>query len=310
MDNWGTVDVFSSPNPTHSAEISISSRILNSTAGDIMYVALLVSECGCQDDPVPQFGAIQSELEWPNVMQWQEAKEFSCIPQYQTTPMRWRPFGDEDFRKFSDFFYTIGRDDCSNPGGYCNGHLRPNTEYSLIIRTFTRHGFSDSAVIRFQTDGLIALSMIIGIVTGCLLIAFIVGLFIARRSNSLHKWNNDLLNSDETVPDVDLKKFSDHYISMMRNSKENLTKEFKLLNAVTLEKDFSMAAAKQNETKNRYVNIVPCKFQHTMVKNLISEVIQRISLTDDMNRVLLNVEEGETEYINASYISVSIPFIN
>ncbi|XP_059608712.1 receptor-type tyrosine-protein phosphatase beta [Phlebotomus argentipes] len=281
MDNWGTVDVFSSPNPTHSAEICISSQVLNSTAGDILFVALLVSEHGCQDDPVPQFGALGSETNWPAVMRWQEAMEFSCIPQYQTTPIRWRP-SDSDFREISEFLYTIGREDCDDSQGYCNGHLRPDTNYSVIVRTFTRHGFSDSAVIHFRTDALVALTTIISIVTSCLLVAFIVGLVIAKRSNSLAKWNTDnLMNNGEIVPDVELKKFSDHYIAMMRNCKENLTKEFKLLNAVTMEKDFSMAAAKQNETKNRYVNIIPY----------------------DMNRVLLNIEDGESEYINASFVS-------
>uniref|UniRef100_A0A1L8DL57 protein-tyrosine-phosphatase n=2 Tax=Nyssomyia neivai TaxID=330878 RepID=A0A1L8DL57_9DIPT len=274
IENWATIDVFSSPNPTRSADVTVSPSIFNSTSGDIVFVALLVSEHGCQDDPKPRYGVIESESCSMAVMRWQEAIEFSCIPQYQTTCIRWPP-GE----KTTDFIYTIGQDDCEDAEGFCNGHLRPNTEYSVVIRTFTSHGFSDSAVMRFRTDALVALTVIIGIVTGCLLVAFIVGLFIAKRT--MLKWSTDDMMSDDAVPNVELKKFSDHYIGLMRNSKENLTKEFKLLNSVSMEQDFSMAAAKHNETKNRYVNIVPY----------------------DMNRVLLSTEDGETEYINASYIS-------
>uniref|UniRef100_A0A7G3AVK5 protein-tyrosine-phosphatase n=1 Tax=Lutzomyia longipalpis TaxID=7200 RepID=A0A7G3AVK5_LUTLO len=280
IENWATINVFSSPNPTRSADVAISEKLFNSSAGEIISVALLVSECGCQDDPKPLYGVVESDSCSMAVMRWQEAIDFACIPQYQTTCIRWPPNFEKS--EAGEFIFTIGQDDCEDAEGFCNGHLRPNTEYSVVIRTFTRHGFSDSAVMHFRTDALVALAVIIGIVTGCLLVAFIVGLFIAKRSNSLLKWStDDMMSSDDGVPDVELKKFSDHYIGMMRNSKENLTKEFKLLNAVTMEKDFSMAAAKHNETKNRYVNIVPY----------------------DMNRVLLSTEDGETEYINASYIT-------
>lgn len=72
---------------------------------------------------------------------------------------------------------------------------------------------------------------------------------------------------------------------MTANKNEKLIKEYKTIEADTaILENYSFNAARQNSAKNRYSNIHP--FDH--------------------NRVVLSMDDGDTDYINASYIDVSI----
>lgn len=71
---------------------------------------------------------------------------------------------------------------------------------------------------------------------------------------------------------------------MTQNDNEKIKEEFKAINfySETLDKPF--IASKANENLNRYINIYPF----------------------DYNRVVLNHDEYENDYINASYVDVSL----
>lgn len=72
---------------------------------------------------------------------------------------------------------------------------------------------------------------------------------------------------------------------MTANKNEKLIKEYKTIEADTaILENYSFNAARQNSAKNRYSNIHP--FDH--------------------NRVVLSMDDGDTDYINASHIDVSM----
>lgn len=87
------------------------------------------------------------------------------------------------------------------------------------------------------------------------------------------------------IDEINGKNFTERYNEMTANRNEKLIKEYKTIEADTaILENYSFNAARQNSAKNRYSNIHP--FDH--------------------NRVVLSMDDGDTDYINASYIDVSI----
>jgi hypothetical protein len=81
-----------------------------------------------------------------NVSSWYEVYERDCMHQYRTTETHWDPFVDGVLG-----VYTIGIENCTDQMEHCNGPLRANTNYSLMVRAFTKSGYSDTAPIFFKT---------------------------------------------------------------------------------------------------------------------------------------------------------------
>lgn len=74
-----------------------------------------------------------------------------------------------------------------------------------------------------------------------------------------------------------------HYNELTLNKNEKLLKEFKTIDNTLPVGNMIHNAAKQNPSKNRYSNILPF----------------------DFNRVILSTADGDSDYINASFIDVS-----
>lgn len=157
ISDWGNVQIKEAANPTKNAQIIIMESMMKSDAGDIVYAAILLSERNCQPDPVPQSAV---SFDWPDLATWKEASLVSCIPQYQTTPIRWNPLQTSRNLRSSDPYestifiqYLVGTADCetSRTSDYCNGPLKPGTPYAAILRVFTESGFSDTQPIYFRT---------------------------------------------------------------------------------------------------------------------------------------------------------------
>lgn len=87
--NWGYIDTTQAPNPTTTAFVSVDSWVLQSDEGDISWMAILISELGCQDDPVPKSEILEEGDEWPFTLKWHEVYDKECVPQYQATPKQW-----------------------------------------------------------------------------------------------------------------------------------------------------------------------------------------------------------------------------
>ncbi|XP_052903266.1 phosphatidylinositol phosphatase PTPRQ [Anopheles moucheti] len=300
-EEWFNVDVFEAPNPTNTARIRLGNVTLTSDFGTVSYMALLISERLCQQDPLPSTAFIDNseEPQWPEVPDWYRATNMRCVEQYQTTPRFWNPMtarSTGEDRRSGGIEYVVGKDSCQGWGeskvqDYCNGPLKPGTEYALIVRIFSRSGYTDTEMQVFRTDSLIKVGLIVSAVIGCLLLAFILGLVIVWRKQRL------LLPAQQTgrapteePSDIPMKNFPAQFDELFHANREKVSKEFQAINYYSdfaLQETVSFQSARENERKNRYINILPF----------------------DTNRVLLDsnddeedIESGANDYINASFI--------
>ncbi|XP_075165181.1 protein tyrosine phosphatase 52F [Haematobia irritans] len=272
------VEAHQNSNPSKIAVVRFPAEILSSDYGTILYVALLLSQKNCNQEPELKFGAMDTAMNWPNVKSWGEVygnRNSDCIEQYQTTPVRWKPT-DSNSRSTNEIEFVIGTDDCAGTTRICNGPLKPDTEYDLVIRLFTKSGYNDAALLDFRTEALIELTIILAGVSSCLLLAFVAGfvyLWITKRI----KWQRESGHGiEDSFGDIASKKFAIFYNDLSKP--EKIAREFKELTAVAL--DLSYSASEMGYNKNRYADIFPY----------------------DKNRVILDIDADGSDYINASFI--------
>ncbi|XP_052873215.1 tyrosine-protein phosphatase 10D [Anopheles cruzii] len=289
-EEWFKVDVFDAPNPTNTARILLGSISLTSDIGSIRYVALLVSERICQSDPQPRtdFINVAGESQWPEVPDWHRVYNMRCTEQYQTTPKFWNPMQRLVRGETSAVEFVVGEERCDTGKEYCNGPLKPGTDYALVVRIFSRTGYTDSNLQFFRTDSLILVGLITGSIVACCVLAFVSGLVILwRRQRLLSPAQLAGRTPSEEPSDIPLKNFPNQYDELFQSNREKVSKEFQAINYfadTVLQETVSQQSARENERKNRYVNILPF----------------------DSNRVQLDghdeVEGDANDYINASYI--------
>ncbi|XP_058828821.1 tyrosine-protein phosphatase 10D isoform X2 [Topomyia yanbarensis] len=293
--NWGTVNVLDAPNPTRTARISLSDIIFNSSSGSIKHVALLLSERHCQEDPTPKRNL---SIGWPDLPSWLDVAPLRCTAQYQTTPKQWNPVSgsqpvlvQNQTRTPMAVDYVIGNESCQDGSEYCNGPLKPGTEYALIVRIFTNSGFSDSALQFFQTDSLIQLTLIVSTILVCLLVAFFLGIVVLWRSHKLIVSTQMVVRSPNDEPsDIPLKSFSGIYEELIQSNREKITKEYQAINYFSeqlVNETVTFFVAKENEKKNRYLGILPYDGN-------------RVPL--DFDDLVGDEDEEVNDYINASFI--------
>uniref|UniRef100_A0A182PEP1 protein-tyrosine-phosphatase n=1 Tax=Anopheles epiroticus TaxID=199890 RepID=A0A182PEP1_9DIPT len=294
QEEWFNVDVFEAPNPTNTARIVLGNMTLTSDFGSVRYMALLISERLCQQDPEPETKLIDStgEMKWPPVNDWYRANRMPCAVQYQTTPKFWNPMQRSLLREApTPIEYVVGQESCDTGQDFCNGPLKPGTEYALVVRIFSRSGYTDTQMQVFRTDSLIKVGLIVSAVVACLLVAFIGGLFVVWRKQRLLLPAQQMRGAPVEEPaDIPVKNFPQQYDELFLPNREKVSKEFQAINYFSdfaLQETVSFQCARENERKNRYINILPF----------------------DANRVLLDSndddEEGENganDYINASFI--------
>ncbi|KFB37699.1 AGAP011650-PA-like protein [Anopheles sinensis] len=228
---------------------------------------------------------------------WHGVINTPCVKQYQTTPVRWNPMTTAS-RSDDPIEYVIGREqcneekchgeECNDKNQYCNGPLKPGTEYALVVRVFSRSAYSDSPFRSFRTDSLIQVGLIISTVVASLLLAFIGGLLVLwRKQRLLLPTQLSGRTPTEEPSDIPLKNFPNQYDELFQSNREKVGKEFQAINYfcdTVLVETVTFFSARENERKNRYVNILPF----------------------DSNRVLLDSEENEelnaNDYINASFV--------
>lgn len=174
------VSAYETNQPTSSAIVRLPADVLNSESGNISYIALLLSQKSCAGIPELKFDVLGSEG-WPSVASWDEVGG-DCIYQYQTTPYKWQPvLSTRAAREYSDseIVFTIGEDKCPDvTKRYCNGPLKADTEYNMVVRLFTSSGYNDAALLEFKTDAAIKVTLILVSVVSCLLLAFVLGLVV------------------------------------------------------------------------------------------------------------------------------------
>ena len=90
-------------------------------------------------------------------------------------------------------------------------------------------------------------------------------------------------NPNEEPMDVSLRNFPIHYEMMIANNFEKIENEYARINDFSSNLKKSNVASRSNEKLNRYLNIFPY----------------------DSTRVVLDTDEYDSDYINASKIDVS-----
>lgn len=125
-------------NPTKNAVLLVPKSVFESPAGDILYLAVLVAESGCQELPERQRQVMNMTSMWPNVSSWSETRADECTRQYQATPSRYSsPVPQEPGAAASVHIY-IGTENCEEDNRttteYCNGPLKPGTGCACSAR--------------------------------------------------------------------------------------------------------------------------------------------------------------------------------
>ncbi|XP_015930334.2 tyrosine-protein phosphatase 10D isoform X2 [Parasteatoda tepidariorum] len=222
---------------------------------------------------------------------WNDVQKYSRWPPYQVSD----PF--YPFNGTSSVEFTIGMDDCTDVKGYCNGPLKPGTNYKVKVRAFTApEKFTDTVYsYSFQTDT-DNTAMLAGITVPIILIVLLIVIIVVIRRKRRHgpfakKVSDGHIKDDSmSIPEseiitnrpVKLKDFADHYRFLSADSDFRFSEEFELLKHVGRDKPCNAADLPVNRPKNRFTNILP--YDHSRVKLMPS---------DD--------EEG-SDYINANYI--------
>jgi protein-tyrosine phosphatase len=224
--------------------------------------------------------------------------EHSCIPQYHADNI----YNQRDRSRGIDslIYIGIGNENCEiqNSPPLCNGPLKPGTKYALTMRFYTESGYADSEYITIITDKEIPLLTIILSLLIVMVIVFTIGFYITYKKTryfaSTHSTNNiNCLSSSHhrkshsaghfDRKDVPIQNYEAHHKEMISNDNEKIREEFNAIQFYSSSLDKTMVASKANEKCNRYANISPF----------------------DYNRVVLNEDEYEHEYINASFVNVS-----
>ncbi|XP_030374954.1 tyrosine-protein phosphatase 10D [Scaptodrosophila lebanonensis] len=271
------VNAYETNHPTSSAIVRLPIDIMSSDAGTIKYIALLLSQKSCASVMDLQNDTLDSNQNWPPVRPWEAAdQDGDCICQYQTTPVRWEP--NISTAGSQEITYTIGIGKCPDESEpFCNGPLKADTEYHLVVRLFTKSGYNDAALLEFKTDAAIKVTLILVSVCCCLLLAFVVGLLVlwVRKRIAWHRDSGQGI--EDPFGNVTPKNFAIFYNEVSKP--EKLAREFK---EITVVAQLSYAASELGCHKNRYADIYPY----------------------DKNRVILDIDSecSGSDYINASFI--------
>ncbi|XP_008203382.1 tyrosine-protein phosphatase 10D isoform X5 [Nasonia vitripennis] len=241
-----------------------------------------------------------SGLEMPS---WRDVQAYSIWPPYQVMEPYY-PFKNGTVEDF-----TIGKENCENKSGYCNGPLKSGSTYRVKVRAFTAPDkFTDTSYsFPIQTGLLLAdkdnTAIIVGVTVPIVLLLALLGIgLLIRRHRSQGRKTTETRATDElSLPDsvietrsrpsiqlvkrtrpVKVSEFAEHYRHMSADSDFRFAEEFNELKNVGTDLPCTAADLPCNRPKNRFTNILP--YDHSRFK---------LQPVDD--------EEG-SDYINASYV--------
>lgn len=144
--------------PSSSVTVVLQVENLNDKNGVIERAALLVAEVGCVDEEVIHqkiTDYCSKDHPCPKSLSWSDVAHADCTKQYQTTNEKWNIVEADEKDASSDpdtVYYTIGSDKCAiDKAEYCNGPLKPSTEYNVTLRIFTKNSYRDIPITIFTT---------------------------------------------------------------------------------------------------------------------------------------------------------------
>lgn len=258
-------------NPSQGAVLNIrKSDLLGS--GELRYYAIMISEMDCQSNPEVMWNACNPTKNWPSANTWYDVKDAACQPQYQATP-KWfakgladRSSADEDSESLE---IPIGGDSCPDVDKdqqfHCNGPLKAGTKYAVVLRAFSESGFADNPFVVLETISEVNFLLIILSLVAVLSLAFLLGIILVIRKKSYSSEQgsrSDALRKKSScgAGEIATKNFPVHFEVLSRNNCERLNCEFQMVSSVGQGQATECATAKLNGNKNRYTNVLPCKW--------------------------------------------------
>lgn len=225
------------------------------------------------------------------------SKNKDCIPEYDTGIVIENK--EDDKHQIG-----IGTEPICEEDVVCNGKLKPGTTYGVTFRLYTETGYSTTAYFKISTNKEVPIVAISIIILSILCLVFLIGFYIScRRTQDLRSYyfsimfcfkNLDIflfnfyrksaLDSPYDRKDISVQNFQLYYNTMSKNDNEKIKEEYKAIQYFSDTLDRTYIASRANEKLNRYINIYPY----------------------DSTRVVLNDDEFENDYINASYINVRL----
>lgn len=227
---------------------------------------------------------------------WKDVNQESCTPQYYAEDIKHR--NSDVLISVSETLmleFGIGKTACDDSSAaLCNGPLKSGTPYAITMRFYTQSGFADSGTIEIKTDKDVPIVLIIIVFLVIMCIVFVIGFYITYKKPKYSKFFSSSSqiqskyyslsnsNSEFDRKDVPVQNFEMYYNEMITNENEKIKEEYKAIQFFSEGLDKTIIASKANEKCNRYANISPF----------------------DNNRVVLNDDELENDYINASFVNV------
>jgi len=234
----------------------------------------------------------------PFLPTWRDVQKYSSWPPFQVIEP-YTPFnnGTLDQDGLTDF--TVGKDDCGESHGKCNGPLKPGSIYRFKIRAYTGNDkFSETKWSQGISTDPDNTAILVGITVPLVpLVLILIAFFVLRKLHctafrkTTSSQNRGGPPADlESLPDsvietsrpVKLKDFAEHYRIMSADSDFRFSEEYEEFKHVGRDQACTAADLPVNRPKNRFTNILP--YDHSRVK---------LQPTDD--------EEG-SDFINANFV--------
>ncbi|KAL3882876.1 hypothetical protein ACJMK2_029179 [Sinanodonta woodiana] len=306
-----TVQV-SDPTRQIAVDLPLSSFLCNTEYGFIERRGVVVSQYSKATDDPFRGNASDFEGKFNSYRSWRDIRNEDIFPPYRATHDTWKlveQCGSQARRKRSTgtrnvsdvVSFIIGNDtDCAGTSQhFCNGYLKPNSEYSVRVFVCTSEGCTESgwsSPIRTKSDNtavIIALSVVLSL----LFIFGILVIVVLRTRRMLCFKVKETLDPDIMLHDLDLSlpgskikvhrpiqlsNLRMHIEDMHKDSNMKFSSEYKFIKEIEPKHTTDIAQSESCRSKNRYTNILP--YDHSRVK-------------------LLPIEDEEgSDYINANYI--------
>lgn len=200
------------------------------------------------------------------------------MPQYRAIEVLPTTGKDQTLNNSGYFDVTIGSDSCSS-NVICNGPLRPGKYFEITFRLYTSQGFSDIYMKKVRLESEVPFMLILILVLSVISAVFFIGLYISyRRTEEFRKKIAENIDNK----DISTNDFRRFYDTVCLNNHAKLKDEFTSIQTFSESLEKTCIASRASERLNRYMNISPF----------------------DENRVVLDADEFENDYINASFIRV------
>ncbi|XP_002737754.1 uncharacterized protein LOC100372485 [Saccoglossus kowalevskii] len=299
----------------YTLRIHLSNNLFDDRFGIIVAYLVIIAEDGGEYSPLPEV-----------LPSYDEVIDSSPWPPYQTSqpfnPFETLSIGRRRRNTLQTVNYIIGaKENCDVSLVYCNGALRPVTDYRYVIRGYNELGnYTDTDWSLPQKTDLDPFWILYGVIAGLILIGIIILICICyccccrrRRSSTQDSdklseppsytpyacENGVFFNGNEPTLEkteklytlslrrkrksrpVPLKGFRDYVNELDEDDRKGFEEEYDDLRKLVVRQPTSVGQRMEHRSKNRYTNIVPY----------------------DNNRVILS--GSGNSYINASYISGS-----